>query len=201
MAPAGRPRSFDKALALRNAMHVFWAKGYEGTTMSDLVEAIGVKSPSVYAAFGNKDSIFIEAVKEYSEMILNGPLKALNDEPDIYQAVKKLLEASLGLFIDTDNPRGCLIMTSAINATPEHIELVDLVRSYRDNYKNILVKRFELAQIKKQIKIDSNPSELAEYYIMVINGMALRVRDGAPLNLLKNTLELSLSGLRQSLSV
>lgn len=196
MAPAGRPRTFDKSLALRNAMHVFWAKGYEGTTMSDLVEAIGVKGPSVYAAFGNKDSIFIEAVKQYSDMMLSGPLKALTEEPDIYQAIKKLLEANLDFFMNSTNPRGCLIMTSAINATPEHTDLVNFVRTYRDDYKERLVKRFELALFEKQIRPEANPHDLAEYYFTVIHGMALRAKDGSALNQLFKVVEISLSGLR-----
>lgn len=199
MAPAGRPRSFDKALALRNAMYVFWAKGYEGTTMSDLVEAIGVKGPSVYAAFGNKDSIFVEAVKEYSDMMLSGPLKALTEEPDIYQAIKKLLEANLEFFMNSANPRGCLIMTSAINATPEHTDLVNFVRTYRDDYKERLVKRFELALHEQQIRKDSSPSDLAEYYLMVIHGMALRARDGSALKQLSKVIQISLCGLRDHL--
>lgn len=199
MAPAGRPRTFDKSLALRNAMHVFWAKGYEGTTMSDLVEAIGVKGPSVYAAFGNKDAIFVEAVKEYSEMILSGPLKALTEEPDIYQSIKKLLQANLEFFMNSANPRGCLIMTSAINATPEHTDLVNFVRTYRDDYKERLVKRFELALLEKQIRNHSDPSDLAEYYLTVIHGMALRAKDGSTLNQLSKVVEISLSGLRDHL--
>jgi AcrR family transcriptional regulator len=199
MAPAGRPRTFDKSLALKNAMYVFWAKGYEGTTMSDLVEAIGVKGPSVYAAFGNKDAIFVEAVKEYSEMMLSGPLKALTDEPDIYQTIKKLLEANLDFFMNSANPRGCLVMTSAINVTPEHTELVSFVRSYRDDYKERLVKRFELALREQQIRRDSNPDDLAEYCLMVIHGMALRVRDGSAFEQLSRVVEISLSGLRDHL--
>lgn len=201
MAPAGRPRTFDKASALKSAMHVFWEKGYEGTTMSDLVQAIGVKGPSVYAAFGNKDSIFIEAVKEYSEMILNGPLKALNDESDIYQAIKKLLEGNLDFFVNSTNPKGCLIMTSAINATPEHTDLVDFVRSYRDDYKQRLVKRFELAIEQKQIRTEIDPAYLAEYYLMIIHGMALRAKDGSCLSELTKAVEISLVGLRGCLDV
>lgn len=201
MAPAGRPRTFDKSLALKNAMYVFWAKGYEGTTMSDIVDAIGVKGPSVYAAFGNKDAIFIEAVKQYSDMMLSGPLSALTEEPDIYQAIKKLLEANLEFFLNSPNPRGCLIMTSAINVTPEHAELMNFVRSYRDDYKARLVKRFELALLEKQIRPDSNPHDLAEYYLMVIHGMALRARDGAALTQLINVAEIALSGLKGHLTV
>ncbi|WP_338655114.1 TetR/AcrR family transcriptional regulator [Methylophilus sp. DW102] len=201
MAPAGRPRSFDKSLALRNAMYVFWAKGYEGTTMSDLVEAIGVKGPSVYAAFGNKDSIFVEAVKAYSEMILNGPLSSLTEEPDIYISIKKLLESNLSFFMNSANPRGCLIMTSAINATPEHSELVDLVRSYREEYKELLIKRFQLAIDQKQIREEFNSLDLAEYYLMVIHGMALRAKDGSNFKQLSKAVEMSLSGLRECLKV
>ncbi|MCI1026081.1 helix-turn-helix transcriptional regulator, partial [Pseudomonas putida] len=62
----GRPRSFDRDQALQQAMQVFWSKGYEGTTMADLCEAIGVKAPSLYSAFGDKDALFREVMEVYS---------------------------------------------------------------------------------------------------------------------------------------
>ena len=69
MATRGRPRTFDRAGALRRAMEVFWEHGYEGTSMSDLTAAMGIKSPSLYAAFGCKEELFREAVAYYNETL------------------------------------------------------------------------------------------------------------------------------------
>lgn len=133
--------------------------------------------------------------------MLGGPLSALTEEPEIDQVIKKLLEANLEFFLNSPNPRGCLIMTSAIHFTPEHAELVNFVRSYRDDYKERLVKRFELALLEKQIRPDSSPHDLAEYCLMVIHGMALRARDGVTLTQLVNVVEIALSGLKGHLTV
>ena len=73
MASAGRPRTFDRDEALKKAMMMFWEKGYEGTTMSDLINAVGMKAPSVYAAFGNKDQLFNEVIQLYACLLYTSP--------------------------------------------------------------------------------------------------------------------------------
>ena len=98
MAKAGRPRSFDKNDALQKAMLVFWEKGYEGTSMADLTQSIGMKAPSLYAAFGNKDAIFKEVVSHYLPIVANGQFAILNSTPDIYEAVQGTLNECVRLF-------------------------------------------------------------------------------------------------------
>ena len=128
MASAGRPRTFDKEEALKKAMYVFWEKGYEGTTMANLIESIGMKAPSIYAAFGNKDAIFKEVVAHYLPIVVDGQLATLNKTPDILEAVEKTLSECVRLFTGGDNPHTCLIMTAAINASPENNEHVEALK-------------------------------------------------------------------------
>lgn len=201
MAPAGRPRTFDKQAALQRAMYVFWDKGYEGTTMGDLIDSIGVKGPSVYAAFGNKDAIFLEALNAYKEMIEQGPLKALESETDVFVAISKLLKESAWLSRNPDTPNGCLIMTSAINSTPEHSHIVEEVKSLRQQYKNLLIERFRKAVEIGQLKSTVDVEELAEFYLMVINGLAMRSKDGSSMENLKNTIDLALIPLKMNMTL
>lgn len=196
MSPAGRPRSFDRDAALRKAMNVFWAKGFEGTTMVDLVEAIGVKAPSVYAAFGNKDEIFKESVTLYSSIIMEGPLKEL-DSPDIYSAVKNSLSHSIDLFTNPANPGSCLIMTAAINCAPESKAHEDELRQHRIIYKDMFEKRFKQAIKEGQIKPEANAKTLAEFILSLVEGMAIRVKDGANKQALIATRDIALAGLGQ----
>jgi AcrR family transcriptional regulator len=197
MATAGRPRSFDKDDALKKAMYVFWEKGYEGTTMADLIQSIGMKAPSIYAAFGNKDAIFKEVVQSYLPIVVNGQLKALNSSPKIYDAVEATLKACVSLYTGKDNPHTCLVMTGAINTAPEHTEHVETLRALRDDYKGAWKKRFEMAKTDRQLTDRAKPSELAEYFTTLIQGMTIKAKDGATEDELSSTSKLALKTLSQ----
>ena len=196
MASAGRPRSFDKDEALKKAMYVFWEKGYEGTTMADLIESIGMKAPSIYAAFGNKDAIFKEVVAHYLPIVADGQLATLNKTSDIFEAVEKTLSECVRLFTSSDNPHTCLIMTAAINASPEHHEHVESLRILRRDYKENWKKRFERAKQEGQLKLDLTPKQLSEYFVTIIQGMSLSAKDGARKEDLAKTSEIAMQILK-----
>ncbi len=197
MATAGRPRSFDKDEALKKAMYVFWEKGYEGTTMADLIQSIGMKAPSIYAAFGNKDAIFKEVVQAYLPTVVSGQLKALNSSPKIYDAVEATLKTCVSLYTGNDNPHTCLVMTAAINTAPEHAEHVETLKILREKYKAAWKKRFEMAEADLQLTDEANPSELAEYFTTIIQGMTIKAKDGASQDTLSSTSKLALKTLSQ----
>lgn len=196
MATVGRPRSFDKEEALKKAMHVFWEKGYEGTSMADLIESIGMKAPSLYAAFGNKDAIFKEVVQKYLPIVVNGQLATLNNTSDIVEAVQNTLKECVRLFTSPDNPHTCLIMTAAINASPEHQNHVVSLRAMREDYRNAWVQRFERAEQERQLTGQLSPQQLADFYVTLIQGMSLRAKDGANKQDLTRTAEIALQILK-----
>lgn len=196
MATLGRPRSFDKEEALKKAMHVFWEKGYEGTSMADLIESIGMKAPSLYAAFGNKDAIFKEVVQKYLPIVVNGQLATLNNTSDIVEAVENTLKECVRLFTSPDNPHTCLIMTAAINASPEHQDHVVSLRAMREDYRNAWVQRFERAEQERQLTGQLSPQQLADFYVTLIQGMSLRAKDGANKQDLTRTAEIALQILK-----
>src|SRR5207245_2576808 len=111
--PAGRPRSFDLDKALDAALQVFWRKGYEGASLPDLTEAMGINRPSLYAAFGNKEELFRTVVIRYIEGPAAFVRKAL-DEPTARAAAERLLTGAVDLVTDPKNPRGCLLVQGAL---------------------------------------------------------------------------------------
>jgi AcrR family transcriptional regulator len=197
MTKVGRPRSFDKDEALKKAMYIFWEKGYEGTTMANLIESIGMKAPSIYAAFGNKDSMFKEVVQSYLPIVVDGQLKLLNSSPKIYDAVEATLKACVNLYTGKDNPPSCLVMTAAINTAPEHSEHVEALKMLREKYKSAWIERFKEAEIDQQLTHDANPNELAEYFTTLIQGMTIKAKDGANRDELTSTSRLALKTLSQ----
>jgi AcrR family transcriptional regulator len=198
MSPAGRPRTFDREEALKKAMMVFWEKGFEGTTMADLVAAIGMKAPSVYAAFGNKDALFREAVELYKNKVEQGPLKVLNKTGSIVKALESSLNENVEMFSGPE-ASSCLIMVGAINTAPEHQEHVQYLKNLRSLYKEALKDRFQQAIEDGQLIEEAHPDALAEFYFGFIHGLALRAKDGSTKKELRSSCKFALEALRSVL--
>jgi len=198
MCPAGRPRTFDREEALKKAMMVFWKKGFEGTTMADLIAAIGMKAPSVYAAFGNKDALFREAVELYKNKVEQGPLKVLNKTRSIVKALENSLNENVEMFSGPE-ASSCLIMAGAINTAPEHQEHVQHLKNLRSLYKEALKDRFKQAIEDGQLIEGAQPDALAEFYFGFIHGLALRAKDGSTKKELHASCKFALEALRSVL--
>src|SRR5215470_5642962 len=111
--PGGRPRTFDMDKALDRALDVFWRKGYEGTSLSDLTKAMGINRPSLYAAFGNKANLFRKALDRYDDGPATYVHEAL-DEPTAHAVVERLLRGAVDLLTDPCTPPGCLMVQGAL---------------------------------------------------------------------------------------
>src|SRR5437763_11691981 len=109
----GRPRAFDVDAALAQALRVFWAKGYEGASLADLTEAMGINRPSLYAAFGNKEELFRRALDLYAHGPASAYRRAL-EEPTARRVVARMLCATVEMTTDPANPPGCLFVQGAL---------------------------------------------------------------------------------------
>ena len=110
----GRPREFDVDKALDLALQVFWRKGYEGASMADLTETMGITKPSLYAAFGNKEELFRKALDRY----VDGPggyFQVALAKPTIRAVVEHLLFEAADAVTDPDHPPGCLAVQGALS--------------------------------------------------------------------------------------
>ena len=125
----GRPRSFDQTEALDAAVLVFWEKGFEGTSIEDLTQAKGIRRPSLYATFGSKRGLFIEAIDRYAATYGNRAFSAFRLEPDKRTAVQMFFEASIDCALADGTPRGCLINTVATEAAESDSELREKLSS------------------------------------------------------------------------
>jgi AcrR family transcriptional regulator len=190
----GRPRSFDIDRALDRALQVFWRKGYEGASLSDLTKAVGVNRPSLYAAFGDKEALFRKALDRY----LNGPAAYTQEalkEPTARAVVERLLRGAADLNSAPRNPGGCLTVQGALVCG----EAADSVRrelaAYRSAGEAALRRRFQRAKSEGDLPAAANPADLARYVATIVYGMAVQAAGGASRDQLQHVVEMALRTL------
>jgi AcrR family transcriptional regulator len=179
MSERGRPRSFDRSTALRRAMEVFWAKGYDGASLSDLTKAMGINSPSLYAAFGSKEALFREAVALYGEIEGTEIWTAIPDGPTARDAVERFLRASADAFTQPGKPPGCLIVLAALNATEANERICRQLRDLRIGNVETLTERLQRAVAEGELPESVDCRAVAGFYVSVQQGMSIQARDGA----------------------
>ena len=176
----GRPRAFDREVALAEAMRVFWLKGYQATSMIDLTEAMGIGAPSLYAAFGSKEALYAEAIRHYGETYEGLVWTRFYAAATAREAVEFLLMDSAAMLTASlcDIPRGCMVALSSV-ASEGHSALGELVRSTRAGTFNRVKARLDQAVANGEISSSVDVHALARFVQTIQNGMSLLSRDGA----------------------
>lgn len=179
-AGRGRPREFDREAALAEARRLFWERGYEATSVGDLTEAMGIRPASLYAAFGDKMSLFKEVVRDYQRTPAGAFMgTALREEPSAYRAFARILHEAARIYPDASHPPGCLVISAATNVTVKDAEAAAFLRERRAANLAAFEERLRAAQRDGELPPDADPRALAGYFAAVIQGMSQRARDGA----------------------
>ncbi|BDI29642.1 TetR family transcriptional regulator [Capsulimonas corticalis] len=173
----GRPRAFDADRALDLALQVFWRKGYEGASLSDLTQAMGINRPSLYAAFGNKEELFRKALDRYNQGPASYACDALN-EPTARGAVEKLLAGVVNLLTSPENPCGCLLVQGALVSGDDADPIRRKLIAERASGEARLRERLERGVAEGDLPADVDCADLARFLCAVIQGMDVHVTTG-----------------------
>ncbi|HYH28881.1 MAG TPA: TetR/AcrR family transcriptional regulator [Pseudonocardia sp.] len=179
MAERGRPRGFDRDEALRRAMESFWEHGYEGTSIGELCTAIGIRPPSLYAAFGSKEALFREAVALYEGMEGEPPLRALRDAPTAREGIEAMLRANVRSYTAPGRPTGCMVVLAATTYTPSTAGIRDFLTEQRRAGTAAVRERLVRGQADGDVPPGADTGALAAYVMSVQYGLSLQARDGA----------------------
>jgi len=190
-APPGRPRSFDSTKALDQALHVFWQKGYEGASLADLTRAMGINRPSLYAAFGNKEALFRQALARYLDE-LTPDLAAALAAPTAREVARRFLGSLVDGMCDPEKPRGCLIIKSLFSCSDESNVLRDELTAQRSATFSALRARFRRARAEGDLPPEADPAGLARYVSMLSHGLALESMAGARRAQLRQLIDVAL---------
>ncbi|WP_230635511.1 TetR/AcrR family transcriptional regulator [Sphingomonas sp. Leaf4] len=177
-SPKGRPREFCVDAALAKALGVFWAKGYDGASMADLTDAMGITKPSLYAAFGNKEALFHKALDLYEAEKMAYTREALN-QPTARAVAEYFMRGAIDAQTDSGGPKGCLgvISTTACGADAGSIK-ADMIQR-RACAQAALVERFERAKRDGDLPDHVDVAGLTGYLYAVLQGMAVQAGSGA----------------------
>ncbi len=122
-------KQFDVEEALTQAMQAFWARGYEATSVHDLVACMGINRGSLYATFGNKRSLFIQALRRYDAVYRQAWVEALGAAPSAKRAILDAFEAVVASVLKDGARDGCLLVNTALELSPHDPEISEIVRA------------------------------------------------------------------------
>jgi len=180
MATRGRPRTFDPDVALRRALDLFWERGYEGTSLNDLAEAMGIASASIYACFGNKENLFRQVMALYGRTSGEPPRRALQEHQTARAAVHAMLRATAEQITGPDTPHYCMLILAAPTGAVENHAVREFLADRRRGQLSAVKDR--LARGVTDGDLTAPPASLdaiARYYTTVVQGLSVQARDGA----------------------
>ncbi|WP_112619835.1 TetR/AcrR family transcriptional regulator [Micromonospora saelicesensis] len=193
MPQRGRPRGFDADEALERAVEVFWRQGYEGASVSDLSEAMGINKPSLYAAFGSKEELFRKAVALYAEKDM-GYARDAFAQPTAYEVVATLLHENVVAVTRTDRPAGCLSIQGGTSCSTENAPIAGFLAASRLGGEGALADRLARALADGDLPAHADPVALARFVMIVTEGHAVHAAAGVSREDLRQAAEIALAG-------
>lgn len=185
----GRPLAFEKNKAREIALKLFWSQGYEGTSISDLTEAIAINRPSLYASFGNKENLFRICTEYYLSEELSFVDEAMQERV-FKDALEKLFAHEIQLIADN---KGCLLINTALTCHPENDAIKILLSDHRKQLEGKIRKRTQQAQLKKEVATSESPNTIAKYITSLYQGLSIQAVDGASSKELQEVVKIALS--------
>lgn len=177
--PRGRPRAFDREVALDRAMHLFWEQGYETTSVAELTAAMGIAPPSLYAAFGDKEGLFRAVVERYETCVGGGLRAALDGAPTARDAVAGLLAATAASIADGSHPPGCLLVLSATRCSAAGAAVGADLAARRRAAGDAIRARIDRGIAEGDVPAGTDAGALARFYATVVQGLSIQALDGA----------------------
>ncbi len=176
----GRPKVFDRNDALDKALMLFWAHGYEGTSLADLVKATGAKAPTLYAEFENKEGLFRAAMQRYIETFSNQRNAVLNDDAlDVKAAIEAYFRATAACFTECDKPAGCFFICTSSALSSGSEEVAHMLAHQHHAQESALKDFLDVRQQRGELPACANSAALASYLACLLQGMSVRAREGA----------------------
>jgi AcrR family transcriptional regulator len=190
----GRPISFDKDAALEAAMLLFWERGFEGTSMADLTQAMRLNPSSIYAAFGDKHALFSLTVKRYMESRAQYAMKAL-EEPTLEKVVRALFDNTVAFLTSPGHPPTCMTLAGAVGCSVDATPARSIMTEIRKQNEAAMRERFLRARKSGELSKDVNVDDYTRYLSSILAGLSIQAANGSTRAELKRTSQMALRHL------
>lgn len=191
----GRPRGFDIDHALDQALQVFWKHGFQDASLQELTDAMGLSKPSLYAAFGDKEALYLKALERYVALLVERHAAKLDDEPDGRTAVRSFLLSLAAMLADPSMPGGCFIINGTADCggstIPASVEMA--LRGALQGSENLVLERLKRAEADGQLPAGLSPESLAALFGSLIAGLAVLAKSGASLDKLNTVVDTAMA--------
>jgi TetR/AcrR family transcriptional repressor of nem operon len=175
--PVGRPREFDEDKVLDAAMEIFWLQGYESTSMTDLLAATGLHKGSLYQAFGDKHSLFIQSLRRYMDRFRQDMEVEMDEADSGLQALRAIMNVSIGMGCHgTDGNAGCLALNTLADKGTEDPEILAVLQEGYGKRMQMIVNAVARAQAEGSLRTDWAPERIAMMINVMSIGMVTTVR-------------------------
>jgi TetR/AcrR family transcriptional repressor of nem operon len=171
-----RPREFDEATTIEAAIECFWRRGYQATSVRDLVDKMGISAPSLYNAFGDKRALFVRALDQYLERSTRARIKRLEDSLPPKQAIRRFIEEIIERSVNDREKRGCFLINSALEVAPHDRELGALIADRLAEIEAFFRRSIEAAQVDGAVPRGRVAKDLARLLLGVLLGIRVLAR-------------------------
>ncbi|MBY5919589.1 TetR/AcrR family transcriptional regulator [Rhizobium leguminosarum] len=189
----GRPRVLDRDVGLDIAVHLFWERGYEGTSTADLTKAMGINPPTLYSMFGSKEELYRQALDFSIARETSRRLEILASDLPVYEALTLFLYDIADGDTQPDKPRGCMVSTAVLQHAEENASVAQMTAALREASVQTLKARFDRAIEEGELPPQTDTDTLARFYGAIIQGMSAQACDGACNARLKRLIDLALT--------
>jgi TetR/AcrR family transcriptional repressor of nem operon len=169
-----RPRTFDPDDVMKTALDIFWRNGFHGTSLDDITAATGLAKPSLYAAFGDKNALFLKIIDRYHDVVLQRSERLITSGPSAREAIQAWMESFLPHCSGAKGNRGCLSINTAMDGALEQAELRKSVKRFNTTLEKLVVTRLEAD--RAQFPKDFDPAAAARAIMAMYNGVMVLSR-------------------------
>ena len=188
-----RPREFDEDLALHAAMRLFWEKGYEATSLSDLTSSMGIQRPSLYSAFGDKKTLFETALRKYTQLHAASVRAALQHKASVKEAFRAFFEHLVEEAYEAKPMRGCFCINTMVELSPRDEKFEILTREHQMYLSALFQEAIERGQRSGELVLRTSPKALAQTLLVSLIGLTVLLKSRPERTLIRNSVETMLS--------
>ncbi len=191
----GRPRAFDPDVVLEQVLEIFWMRGFAATSLDDISAFTGVSRPSLAAAFGDKEALYLKAMERYRNGIntrLDAVLTCSGNNDTLLNIVRRYFDVMLDSYTgETDECLGCAFTCTALNEAPRHESILSVLQSTIDEFDKRFEAFFEQARLMGHIGANQDPKVLSQMVTGLTSSLAVRARAGTSREELKKIVDAS----------